>query len=350
MPKRARPEAADQLPRQWALLRLLGSGAGGSGLTVRELSEQLQTSKSNVERDLAALQAAGFPLASATDPEHRQRLRWKLSQPMAATGMVFGAAELLAMYAASCMLEFLGNTPIHMDLQSALAKVRASLAENTNKAVPRMATVFTPHLRDYVSYEGEDRRAILDDLMDATARQRRCRVTYTAADAARPKTYVIRPLRIFGHHNALYLFVQIEPRDDVRTLSVHRVQEVEVLDETFEIPHIDLDAFSRQAFGIYIEEPQDVEILFNKDAARYVRERVFHPAEQKEATPDGGVRYRVKAGGRNEIVAWVISFGGSAVIVQPEAWREDVRTRAERLLGTHAVAPAAPEKRRPPRA
>ncbi|MEW5849554.1 MAG: WYL domain-containing transcriptional regulator [Myxococcota bacterium] len=337
MPRVARPEASDQLARQWALLRLLRSGRAG-GYSVRELGEQLSTSKSNVERDLSALERAGFPLRRIPDPKHRQRQLWAIDKDAAdeVGNMRFGAAELLALYASSSVLEFMMGTPVHMDLQNVLAKVRGTLAESGSKAVQRMAGVFTPHLRNFVSYEGEDRRAILDDLMDATARRRCCRVTYQSAEAKAPKSYVIRPLRIFAHHNALYVFVQIGEREEVRTLVVHRLLELETLDETFEVPHANLDEYSLQAFGVQIEKPEDVEIIFEKDAVRYVEERTFHPREQKERLKDGRLRYKVRAGGRNELIAWVISFGGSAELIAPAAWRADVVERARKLMGAHS--------------
>lgn len=335
MPRRTRPEASDQLPRQWALLRLLGGGRA-DGYAVRELAEQLGTSKSNVERDLAALQSAGFPLKSQPDPSHRQRLRWMMDgAPQLAAAPTFGAAELLALYAASSMLGFMAETPIHQDLQSVLCKVRGMLADNQNKSVQRMGEVFTSHLRNHVSYQADDARAILDDLMDATARQRRCEVRYKAAEVQAPKVHVIRPLRIFGHHNALYVFVQIEPRTEIRTLAVHRILELTVLKDSFEVPHADLDAYAEQAFGVAIEEPKDVEVLFDKEVARYALERSFHPREQKEVLPDGRVCYRVKAGGRREMVAWVLSFAGAATLVKPEAWREDVTNAAMALRKGH---------------
>jgi predicted DNA-binding transcriptional regulator YafY len=312
---------------------LLAAGRA-EGYTVRDLAEQLSTSKRNVERDLAALTRAGFPLKTEQDPAHRQRLRWVLAAPLPdLPAPTFGSAELLSLYAATSMLEFLRGTPVHMDLLSVLEKVRGALPEG--KGVSRMAGVFTPHLRSHVGYDAEDSRAILDDLMDATARHLRCQVTYQAAESQRAKSYVIRPLRLFGHHNALYAFVQIEPREAIRTLAVHRIRALEVLKEPFDVPHQDLDTFAQQAFGVFIEDPEEVEIVFDKSLARYAMERSFHPSERKVRLPDGRVRYTVRAGGRNEMVAFVLGFGGAATLTAPAAWRQDLAARARALQESH---------------
>ncbi|MBI5493511.1 MAG: WYL domain-containing transcriptional regulator [Deltaproteobacteria bacterium] len=335
MPRLQRPEAADQLPRQWSLYRLLFR-AGAAGLTVRELAEQLHTHKANVERDLQALAAAGFPLRSQKDPGHAQRLRWILDGEDGVGAAGFGPAELLSLHAASAALQFLANTPVHMDLQAVLSKVRASLAGAKGKTVAGTAHVFVPHLRDFVSYDADDLRAILDDLLDAMARHRMVRVEYLSADARRPKPATLLPLRLFAHHNSLYLLAQRDGKNEVRTYAVHRIRWLEVTDAPFDEPRVDLAAHVEHAFGVFIEPPTDVEVRFAPEVARYVTERTFHPREEKLRLEDGSIRYRVRAGGRLEIVAWVLGFGGAAELVSPAEWRADVLRGAERLRAAHS--------------
>lgn len=304
-------------------------------MTVRDLSAQLRTSKANVERDIQALHAAGFPLKSEKDPRHAQRLRWRMTEEGPEPSPGFGPAELLSLHAASSVLQFMVNTPLHMDLQSVLAKVRASLAESRNDAVAGTAHVFVPHPRDFVVYDGEESRAILDDLLDAMARHRKVRLEYTSADAKRPKPVTLLPLRIFAHHNSLYLLAQRDGKVEVRTYAVHRISVLDVLPETFADPRVDLEAHVAHAFGVFIEPPQDVQVHFSSEVARYVNERTFHPAERKEPLPDGGVRYRVRAGGQHEVVAWVLGFGGAAELVSPPEWRQELLRRARRTVSVH---------------
>lgn len=333
MPKRTRPAAEDTIPRQWALVRLMQSTQ--KGLTALQLANQLKTPKTNVERDLQVLTAAGFPIRSVQDPQHRQRLLYSMEADASRTTVGFGAAELLSLYAATSVLRFLANTPVHMDLESVLQKVRAQLADSPAKAVAGLANIFTSHLRDFVSYDDEERRAILDDLLDAMARTRKVRVEYQGADAKRAKPYTLWPLRVFAHHSALYFFAAVENRPGVRTFAVHRIQTLELLSETFATPKLDLDAHADSAFGVFIEEPQDVEILFAPETARYILERTFHPKEHKQQLEDGSVRYRVRAGGQHEMVAWVLSFGGAATLVTPVAWRREAADRARRAVAVH---------------
>jgi len=60
----------DQLARQWRILRTIASG--NQGATVAELAEQEDCHPRTIWRDLAAIQAAGFPLCSGKDG-HKDR-------------------------------------------------------------------------------------------------------------------------------------------------------------------------------------------------------------------------------------------------------------------------------------
>jgi predicted DNA-binding transcriptional regulator YafY len=94
------------------------------------------------------------------------------------------------------------------------------------------------------------------------------------------------------------------------------------------------------AFGVFVSEVvEDVEVLFSAEIAWRIDdvERVFHPAEVKERLPDGRLRYRVKTGSKDEVLAWVKSFGGDAELVAPKDWRSDVRRQARVLLARHGA-------------
>jgi predicted DNA-binding transcriptional regulator YafY len=332
-----RSRASDQLPRQWTLFRLLQQAAA-PGLTVKELADQLGAPKSNVERDLRSLQEAGFQLTSVTDPRHSQRVRWRAEAqegPVQVPG--FGTAELMALHAALSALAFMKDTPIHKDLTAVQQKVRAALAHSQGKAVARLSRVFMAHPRDHAVYSAPDKRAILDDLLDAVARQRKARLTYEGATSGRKSVSVVHPLRVFVHHGALYLLaVPDGKKDEVRTYAVHRMTGVERLKDGFRPPAVNEEQLAARAFGVFQEAPQQIEVIFEAETARYVMERSFHPAEHKERLPDGRIRYQVTAGGRHEVVAWVLGFGGSARLVKPQAWTEDLRVKAQLLLRAHA--------------
>ena len=116
-----------------------------------------------------------------------------------------------------------------------------------------------------------------------------CRITYRAISTQRPKSFHIKPLKIFSHRDTLYLHAQRakEPGKPYHApdydplLAIHRMKQVEITERTFEYP-ADFDfekAFNRH-FGVMKGEAFKVEVEFTGWAAQYVSERIWSPDQK----------------------------------------------------------------------
>jgi predicted DNA-binding transcriptional regulator YafY len=321
-----RPDST-QLVRQWAILRLLAES--GRSFTARDLAEQLGTSKTTIQRDLATL---GQQFALIEELVGKQKKVYRIDASIRALEtLTFGPAELLALHAAQGALRGLAGTPIYDDLQSVTRKLRGFLSPRHNGGLDQMARVFLPHKRGYVDYG--DHSDVIDDLGDASARRLVCTIVYHAAWRGTTREHRIKPLRLVWHRAALYLLAQIVDRAEITTFAVHRIQALELTGESFTAPRVDLAAHISRAFGIFVsDEEQDVEILFSPEIAWRIEERVYHPKETKERLPDGRLRYRVRSSAQWEILPWVQAFGSLAELVAPPAWREELAATSRGLL------------------
>ena len=320
-----------QLSRQWSLLRVL-SGSNRS-YTVKELADQLKTSKSTIERDLATLEQVFHVVEEA---DGKQKKKFRIAQRVRElAGMPFGLMELLSLHAAQGALHFTAGSPFHDDLQAVTRKVRGHLGDRYNGGLDAMARVFMPHARRYVDLAPF--AETIDTVVDAIARNKECTLTYHAAWKEKPRTHTAQPLKLLFHEGALYLFARLNGKTTVAVLAIHRIQSVEPTTNVFIAPRVDLDAIARKAFGMFIgDDEQDVEVLFDAKVARMVEERIFHPDETKERLADGRLRFRLRTGARWEVVSWVLRFGGNAELVSPTAWRSDLTTAAAELTRRHA--------------
>lgn len=303
--------------RQWAILRLLADS--GRSFTVKELADQLGASKPTIQRDLATLER-DFNLIE--EQVGAQKKAYRIEKRIRALESVdFTIMELLALHAALAGLHGLPGTPLHGDLTSVTRKLRGFLSPRHNGGLDAMARVFAPHPRGHVDSPLDDE--LVDGLVDAIARRRRCHVTYFAAWKKTTRTHRIRPLRLVWHRSALYLFALIDGKRDITTLAVHRIRALEVTGDEFSAPRADVEGHIRRAFGIFVSDAeQDVEILFSPEIAWRVAERRYHPDERKTTLPDGSLRYELRSSAQWEIVPWVLSFGPLATLVRPEPWRQ----------------------------
>ncbi len=322
---------SQQLVRQWAILRLLADS--GRSFAVKELSDQLGVSKATVQRDLATLER---DFALIEESVGKQKKTYKIDQKVRALeALTFGTTELLALYAAQAALGGLGGTPIHDDLKAVVLKIRGFLSPRHNGGLDAIARVFATHVRGNVDYAAQ--QETIDMLADAVARRLWCNVTYHAAWKGTTKTHRARPLRLVWHRSALYLLACLGDHQRITTLAVQRIRELDVTKDVFVAPRADVDAHVQKAFGIFVsDQEEDVEILFDKDIAWRVEERVHHPAELKERLADGRLRYRIRSSAQWEIIPWVQSYGPLAELVAPSAWRECLRAGVEATLGRYA--------------
>ncbi|MEP7154042.1 MAG: WYL domain-containing protein [Nitrospira sp.] len=85
-------------------------------------------------------------------------------------------------------------------------------------------------------------------------------------------------------------------------------------------------------FGLIDEPAQIVRIQFTPDVAYLVKERRWHPSQQVECLKDGSMIVTFIAGGMDELVSWVLSWGRGAQVFEPQVLVEAVRPHLARAL------------------
>jgi predicted DNA-binding transcriptional regulator YafY len=298
-----------------------------SGLSVRELADQLGVTKPTIERDLATLQ---HEFEILDEQAGKQKKLYRVDDKIRALDTVrFAVGELLAIYAALAGAATLVGTPIYDDLQSVLLKIRGCLGPDHSSGLDALQRVFAAHPRSFVDYGpfGDH----IDDLADAIARRRVCNIRYHAAWKGTTRTHQVRPMRLVWHRSSLYLFSCMGEPARITTFAVHRIQELEKTETVFEPPRgIDLDEHISKAFGIFVSDlEEEVEILFDAEIAWRIEEQTFHPDEKKQRIPDGRLMYRIRSSAQWEIIPWVRSFGALAELVAPRVWRDVLHANLE---------------------
>jgi predicted DNA-binding transcriptional regulator YafY len=71
-------------------------------------------------------------------------------------------------------------------------------------------------------------------------------------------------------------------------------------------------------------EVVDVFIRFDRQAARYIREKKWHETQQIEELEGGGLILRFQTGGLGEVKRWVLQYGGNAEVIAPENLKKDI--------------------------
>ncbi len=321
-----RPDS-QQLVRQWALLRLLADATEPYG--VKQLAEQLGTSKATIERDLATLER---DFALVEESVGKQKKAYRIDHKIRALETIsFGTTELLAIYAAQAAITGMAGTPLHEDLRSVMTKIRGFLSPRHNGGLDALSRVFVPHARGHVDYEPQ--HDLIDELVDAIARRRVCQLTYRAAGKGADRTHKARPLRLVWHRSALYLLACLGEHQRISTLAVHRVRDLDVSNAEFATPRVDVDGHVAKAFGIFVsDQEEDVEVVFDAEIAWKIEERTYHPNERKTRRADGALVYQLRSSAQWEIIPWVQSFGALAELISPANWRDAIHANVVAMM------------------
>ncbi|PLX91978.1 MAG: transcriptional regulator [Desulfuromonas sp.] len=290
------------------------------GATVDELVEECQVTRRTIYRDLQAIADAGYPLVTERQDDGTMLYRFVIGYKNLPP-ITFSLDELMTLYLCRGQLEFLQGTPFQDDLEAIFARLRSSLPPRSVAHLERIAEAGAPRFQGHKDYSSK--KQILTELRRALLMQQRCRIRYAPARRDADE-YLCDPYTLLFYKNALYLGVYAHNREALRLFLIDRIEEVEVLNDRFEVPEeYHVEQLTGGAFGLIDEGPvRDVELLFGAPVAHLIGERIWHPQQQLEFQGDGSVKLRFSAAGDTEILSWIYSFLPHVQILAPPALRQ----------------------------
>lgn len=298
------------------------------GVTIDELAEETAVDRRTIHRDLNAIHEAGYPLVSEW-AEGRKVYRF-LTRFKDVPPITFTLQELMTLSFFRSQLHFLEGTPFREEMDAVFRKIGSVLPPRYAAHMERIADVSVPLLqgiRDYGKVHEQ-----LKMLREALLYQYRVLIMYRAQGKGTAAAYEVDPYTLIFYKGGLYLLGYAHNRQAHRTFAVERIDSVEVRRERFEMP----DDFRpaerlKDAFGIVREVPMEVKVRFSAEIAHAIRDRIWHPSQKLRDGKGGSVVLSFKAGGRMEIVSWILSYGKHAEVLAPPELRDELRGIVQKM-------------------
>lgn len=305
------------------------------GITLEELVEETGVTLRTIHRDLNAIHEAGYPLVAEREggrKVYRFITRFKDVPPIN-----FTLQELATLYFLRSQAEMLLGTPFGDELEAVFRKIRSVLPPRYAAHLERISCVALPLIQGRHDYSGS--RELLAMLRDALIRQNRISLTYRATGRKSGESYLVDPYTLIFYKGGLYLVGYAHNRKDLRTFAVDRILTATIEPDRFEMPeeYRPMERLST-AFGIVSEETMPVKIRFSPRVAHAVKGRLWHPSQKQEELPDGSVELAFVAGGKMEIISWVLSYGEHAEVLAPTELRAAVAEVVKRMQSMYGVA------------
>src|SRR5439155_14235240 len=304
------------------------------GATLQDLVDGLPADFSRhvrtVRRDLEALEAL-FPLVTErVDGQTRWRLMDGFRRVPA---LMFSATEVMALVLGRDLLQPLAGTQVKAAVDSALAKITSALPPSGLDFVRQMQEFFSVGLGPHKVYGRH--RQLLERLSRAVADHRTVQMRYYSASRGRVTRREVDPYHLWFAAGGLYLIAYCHLRRDVRMFAVERIRSITLTDHPYQMPlGFNVEEYVQDALMVMRGRRIDVELLFSKTAAAWMKDKLWHSSQEITSLKDGRLRMTLKVADNDELVGWILSFGSQVRVDRPENLLLKVRDEAKKIAGS----------------
>ena len=235
-------------------------------------------------------------------------------------GLAVTEAEMFAMLVAHKAIAQYHGTPFQRPLETAFRKLSGQLDQSTRFTMSNLDEVlsfrpFAPEDADLEDFE----------IITRALRQRRgLKFLYRNLGATKAQRRHVHPYHLACIENHWYLFAFDVKRQDMRTFVLTRLRNPEITAEQFTMPRkFDANEYLRGSLGVF-KGGDDYEVVvdFDRWAADLIRGRRWHSSQELTELPGGQMRLRLRLNAIEEAERWVLSWGGHATLVRPQALRD----------------------------
>lgn len=241
--------------------------------------------------------------------------------------------ELLAILLARNLLAASAGGLISEAIGSFGKKLFASLGE-FGLSASRMDQAFSATWNGYAPAQA----GIFRNVATALLNRRLLRFTYQSPREGGPSLRLVEPHHLQHYMGSWVLIAYCRQRQDWRKFFLSRLSELQTQAQTFDPrPRESWQGQIEGGFGIFQgAELQEVILRFNPFRAPWIREQLWHPAQQMTEQPDGRLDLSFPVADFREVILRVLQFGADVEVIEPQALREAVRKEIGRMVGVYA--------------
>jgi len=193
--------------------------------------------------------------------------------------------------------------------------------------------VLPPAARSYAA-RGED----LDELFRAVADLRVVRFRpRTRPGDPKADRVVFLPYALVVHKGSIVVLGAREGETEIEVVPCETMSEIRASEtEHFELPaSFDVAQYIHGEFGLGRAARARVIVEFDARVADDIRSRRLHPQQKLATSPDGRVRVQLPFVNPDALVAWVLSYGDAARVVEPPELVRQVAAVLERAASRY---------------
>lgn len=301
------------------------------GVSLSDLAAALRVSSRSVRRYLRELGKS--TKLEGVETRHGPALAWRIKPTERGRAVMLRRTQAYGLLAVRRAFEVMRGSALYDELDVVtrallqLAHRPTHLGSSDIASDTRLESRFV-HVPE-VQRSYAQRGAELDDLFRAVADLRVLSFLYSTAGGQ--TRVILHPYAMILYRGAVHAIGLDVTAGKVDTFLLDKIRDTRASDEArFALPpDFDTQDFVHGAFGVAPPSARArVTIEFDARVAESVRAERVHPTQRIAAALDGRVRLTMTVPLSEGLIAWVLSFGPAARVVEP---RELTSVLAERL-------------------
>lgn len=186
-----------------------------------------------------------------------------------------------------------------------------------------------------------ERVKTLEEVTRAWAEQRKLEISYLALHSDQLRRHLVHPYLIEPSlwSDGAYLVGHNETYKSLATFKIERIESAYARLERFELPpDFDDEQILQHAWGIWTRDHPPVAVrlrFFPGEAARRLKESIWHRTQQIIDLPDGGCEWSAQVSEWQEMVPWVRAWGADVEVLEPVELRRRMEKEVEELAAIY---------------
>ena len=310
------------------------------GMTINDIEREFDVRRRTAERMRDAVEDAFGPLTRVTTGDRKHH--WRL-QTRSLRGLIqLKPEEFVEIEAAASHLHRSGLIERSNVLRDLSTKLRAAQRQDSSDA-------FEDDFQMLMQVEGLAMHplprigiepGLLRTVRSAIKRNQKLDFDYVSRSSGRRSRKLVDPYGVI-YGNRPYLVAQTDRGATPQLWLLTNMSDVQISEQTFERNEaFKLREFAERSFGVYQEEPLDVELRFDPEAAHGAANFMFHPSQKLRENDDGSMSVEFTAGGIVEICWHLVTWGTSVTVVKPSRLRNYLTDMCGELAEHHSGSSA----------
>lgn len=296
-----------------------------TGLTVKEISENIGKSEKTVRRYLDSIEKSilGIDLVKERDSNRNYRYRVKKhSAPF--RPLLLNSYEVIALNFIRGFSHFKDFPFISNNVDNVFNKISTSASEAKEKSgndfQERVSNLFImPRKLGGKVYNKKEEMIFMENLIESALDYKVCDLEYGIGNNS--KKYKLAPLHFFNYRDAIYIVARDmnESKYKYKNFALHRIKGVEIArNELFTYPSdFNLEKYFKSNVFNFVGETHTIKLKFALHSRDYILEREWFPNQREEVLDEGNVILEFESDINMILIGWIRGFGPDVEVLEP---------------------------------